>query len=87
MYYKLDNDELERINRVSKITFTDYELKGNFISVESMMAAIEDLLIEIDRLEETKKDIEQDIENNYELKNIDPYEEYGISEEDFYLRF
>lgn len=84
MYYKLDNDELEKINRVSNITFTDYELKGNFISVESMMSAIEDLLIEIDKLEEAKKDMQQDIENNYELKNVNPYEEYGISERDFY---
>lgn len=84
MYYKLENDELERINRVSKITCTDYELKGNFIPAESMMSAIEDLLIEIDRLEEERKDREQEIENNYELKNVNPYEEYGMREDDFF---
>lgn len=82
MYYKLDNDELEKINRVSKITLTDYELKGNFIPVESMMVAIENLLIEIDNLEEERKNREQDIEDNYR-----PYtreELYGVSDKDFY---
>ena len=52
MYYKLENDEIEKIQRVAKITFTDYELQGNFIPVDSLMAAIEDLLTEIDSLEE-----------------------------------
>lgn len=83
MYYKLDSDGLEKINEASKITFTDYELLGNFIPVENMMNVIEDLLLEVDRLEEKYKDMEQDIENNYELKNVNPYEEYGISERDF----
>lgn len=83
MYYKLDNDELEKVNKASKITCTDYDLKGNFIPVESMIAVIKDLLIELDRLEEKNNDMQQDIENNYELKNISSYEEYGISERDF----
>lgn len=81
MFYKLENDELEKINRVSKISFTDYELKGNFIPVESMMAAIEDLLIEIDRLEKEKKDREQEIEDNY--KPYSKEEMYGVSDRDF----
>lgn len=84
MYYKLDNDELEKINNASKITGSDYELKGNFVPVESMITIIKDLLIEIDNSEEKIKDMERDIENNYELKNVNPYEEYGISERDFY---
>ena len=83
MYRKLNNDELEIIKRVSKITFTDYEVKDDYIPVESLLVAIEDLLVEIGRLEEERKDIEQDIENNYELKNVNSYEEYGISERDF----
>jgi hypothetical protein len=82
MYYRLDNNEFERINRVSKITLTDYELKGNFIPVESMMAAIEDLLIEIDNLEEERKNREQDIEDNYRLYTRE--ELYGVSDKDFY---
>lgn len=82
MYYKLDNDELEKINRVSKMSLGDYELKDNLIPVEKMMAAIEDLLVEIDRLEEEKKDKEQEIEDNY--KPYTKEELYGVSDKDFY---
>lgn len=81
MYYKLENDELEKINRASKMTGSDYEIKGNFIPIESMMAAIEDLLIEIDRLEEERKDREQEIEDNY--KPYTKEEMYGVSNRDF----
>jgi len=84
MYYKLENDELEKIKEVSKITFTDYELLGDFIPVENMMNVIEDLLYEVHKFEEEIQDMQRDIENNYELKNVNPYEEYGMSERDFY---
>ncbi len=84
MYYKLDEDEFKRIKEASEITYSDYELVGDFIPVESLMIAIEDLLIELDNKEEKIKDLENDIENNYELKNVNPYTEYGISERDFY---
>lgn len=81
MYYKLSNDELERIKEVSNITITDYEILGDFIPVENMMAAIEDLLMEIDRLEERIQDIEQDRDDNY--RPIPQAEMYGISEKIF----
>lgn len=81
MYYKLDDNELERINRVCELTFTDYELLGNFIPVEMLMAAIEDLLIEVDRLEEKYKDFEQEVEDNY--KPYTKEELYGVSDRDF----
>lgn len=84
MYYKVDDKELERLKEVSNITSTDYELLGNFVPVESMFNMIEDLLCEIHRTDEKIKDMEQDIENNFEPKNINPYEELGISERDFY---
>lgn len=83
MYIKLENDTLKTINRASDITCTDYELLGNFIPVESMMCIVEDLLLEIVHLKECIEDMEQDIENNYELKNFDPYDEYGVSRNDF----
>jgi hypothetical protein len=81
MYYKLENDELEKINKASKITCTDYELLGNFIPTESMLSVIEDLLIEIDKLEEKLKDIEQDRDDNY--KPYTKEELYGVSDGDF----
>lgn len=82
MYYKLNDDELERMYRVSKITMTDYELIGNFAPVENLMAAIEDLLVELDRAEERIEQIERDRDENY--KPISYAEEVGYREEDFY---
>lgn len=84
MYYKLDEKKLETINKVSDITSTDYELLGNFVPVDSLICIIDDLLYEIDHLQEKYKDLEKDIEENYELKPFNPYEEYGVSEKDFY---
>lgn len=83
MYYKLENNEFERIKEVEKITFSDYELVGDFIPVESMICAIEDLLVEYQRKGEELKDLQQDIENNYELKQENPYIDLGLSERDF----
>lgn len=83
MYYKLENDELEKIKQVEKLTCTDYDLVGDFIPGDSLMSAIEDLLVEIHNLQEKVTDLENDIENNYKLKNINPYDEYGVNERDF----
>lgn len=84
MYYKLAEDELKKINEASEKTYSDYELVGDFIPVEKMMAAIEDLLIELDNKEEKIKELERDRDENYTLRDINPYTEYGISERDFY---
>ena len=84
MYYKLEDSELEKINAISKITCTDYELLGNFIPVESLMSVIDDLLVENENLEEKYKDLEQELEENYQLKEVDLYKEIGMSERDFY---
>ena len=84
MHYKLTDDELDTMKRVTKITITDYEVEGNLVSVDNLMRAIEDLVCEIGHLEEKMEDMERDIEENYEPKRFDPYLEYGISEKDFY---
>lgn len=65
MFYKLDQRELETINRVAKMSLTDYELEGNMIPVDSLICAIEDLLVEIGRLEEKYNDLEEDMNENY----------------------
>lgn len=82
MYYKLNDDELERMFKASKITMTDYELIGNFAPVENLMAAIEDLLIELDKAEEKYKDLEEQLKENY--KPISYEEQIDYREEDFY---
>lgn len=67
MYYMLCKSELETMQQVSDITLTDYEITGNFIPVDSLMSAIEELLVELHRKEEEVSDLKNDIENNYQL--------------------
>ena len=81
--HELNDTELRRIEEISSITGSDYELKGNFIPVESLLAAAEDMLMEYGVLEEKLKDLQQEISENYELKKVDLYSEYGVSEHDF----
>ena len=81
-YCKLQEKEIEKIKRVSKITYTDYEIEGRFIPVENLMAAIEDLLIELDKAEEKLEELERDRDENY--KPISYAEQVGYRVEDFY---
>ena len=45
---------------------------------------IEDLIVEYHRKEEQLEDLKQDLEDNYVPRRIDPYEEYGVSRNDFF---
>lgn len=80
MYLEIDEDLKTKLE---KITGTDYDFKGNYLLSENITTVFEDLISEIDRLEEKNSDMQKEIEENYEPKKIDPYEEYGISEKDF----
>ena len=82
MYYKLTSDELDKVNKASKITSTDYDLKGDFIPVEKLASIMEDLLHELDVLQEKYEDLEKDLEDNY--KPISYAEQIGYNERDFY---
>ena len=84
MYYELNDSELKRIDEISTITGVNYELKGNFIPVESLLAAAEDMLMEYGVLEEKLNDLQQEISENYEYKRVNPYIDRGLSERDFY---
>lgn len=81
MYYKLDEKEKEIMEKVSNQTYTDYELEGDFIPVDSLMSAIEDLLLEIEHQQECYEDLERDLEDNY--RPISQAEQYEISDSDF----
>lgn len=59
--------------------FKDKEL----VSVEDLLGCIEDLYDENMALKEQLEDLKQDVNDNYELKNTDPYDYYGVSKEDF----
>lgn len=83
MYYMLNDSELKKIEQVSEMTLTDYEVTGKFVPVSSLMNVIEDLLVELHKEQEKITDLENDINNYYEIKNVNEYEEYGVSEKDF----
>lgn len=58
-----------------------YFPKQDIVSVEELIATIEDLDVELDREREKYKDLEQNLQDNY--KPIGPYQMYGINEKDF----
>jgi len=78
MYLKIDEAALKKIQ---EITMTDYEAEGSFLPADSINEIIEDLLLEIDRLQEKYEDLEKDLEENY--KPVSNSELYDISDRDF----
>lgn len=74
MHYLMNEDELKMMQEVSDITRTDYEITGRVIPVDSLMSAIEELLVELHKKEDDVSELKNDIENNYELKKENYYE-------------
>lgn len=58
-------------------------LDKDLVSIENLLGCIEDLYDENMTLKEELEDLKQDINDNYELKNTDPYDYYGVSKKDF----
>lgn len=60
---KLSKDDIETIEKVSKITLTNYEVKTiedeGYIDPYNLINALEDLLCEVDNLEEKISDVKQ----------------------------
>lgn len=69
---ELDEDTRLRFNEVSEINFTDYELKGNTIPVDSLISMVEDMLAMYHNKEEELEDTIRDRDDNW--RPI-PYEE------------
>lgn len=85
---KVDESNFSILEKASKITSTDYEIKwfdaeniDGYIDVETLIYIIEDLICEVDRLQEELEDMEQDMQDNY--KPIPLAEQVGISDRDF----
>lgn len=83
-------DNYETLKKASDITLVDYDIKwfdaeniDGYIDNEGLLEMIEDLLVEYHHKEEELEDLKRDIEDNYEPRKIDPYEEYGVSRYDF----
>ena len=83
-YLKLEEKEMEMMEKIQKITETDYDIKDDFINADNLIVALEDLFHQYNEKEHEIKELKNDIEQNYELKKFNPYEEYGVSEKDFY---
>ena len=81
MYYALNEDELKIIQEVSKVTCTDFELINHLIPVESLLAAVENMLVEYHNKEEKLEDLQENIKDNY--KPISNAEMYGVTDKDF----
>lgn len=88
---KVDESNFGLFERVSKVTGTDYDIKwfdaediDGYIHEDNVLAMIEDLLYELDSAKEIIEDMKRDVEENYQPIPFNPYEEYGISEDDFH---
>lgn len=84
MYWELTDEDLEKLEKIAEVTGVDYELRGKLVPIDSLIYALKDMLYEYHKKEEELDDLKEDIENNYEPKKIDPYEEYGVSRNDFF---
>ena len=84
--------EKELYEKVSKITMTNYkplydkdpDKEYVIVFEDGVNGMIDDLLLEIDRLKEKYDDLKDDLEDNYVPRFKDKYEEYGVSERDFF---
>lgn len=77
VYVKIDD---EIIKKVEAITMTDYDATS-MVSVDKLVDMLSDMIVEYNRLEEEKEDLENDLENNYQkIENKDLYE---INDNDF----
>ena len=82
--------ELETYLRVQEETFTEYnnlavdkEKEKVLVDSDTIEAMLEDLITELGVMKEKYQDLKEDLENNYDPKKVDYYEEYGLSRSDF----
>lgn len=83
MFTMLNNYEIKRLKEIEDITGVDYEITGRFIPVDNVVAALFDLLCEYNHKVEELEDLKSDLNDNYTPKHVDPYEECGVSINDF----
>ncbi len=84
MFYKMNENQRAKLNEISEITMTDYEMDKESISCDNLMIALEDLLVEYHNLEERIEELEYDMKENYQpLPEDDEYDLYGVSRNDF----
>lgn len=79
-YIKLDKSLLKE---VEDITDVNYEYKEDRVPISSIAYMLKDLVYENNLKKHELEEIKEDIDERYELKPIDPYDEYDLAREDF----
>ena len=78
-YVKIEKKVLEKIE---EITNTNYNAEDVYLTTESLISIIDDLLVELDEGQEKLNNLEENIDT-YVYDKTHPYEFYGVSERDF----
>lgn len=70
MKYKLTDEEKELMQKVEDITITKYEIDNEgYITIEDLMCAIDDLVLDAKYQEEKYQDLKNDMELHYQLRS------------------
>lgn len=79
---KLVPNEKEKkiIERAIEITDVDY----SDIEIQDLFDVIQDLIVEIGKLQEELEYERQDKNDNYVARKVNYYDEYGLNEKDFH---
>ena len=84
---KLEDYDYRLLTRISNkigIKVDIKEIDNEFyIKSEDLFSIMDELYDNTSYLEEKLQDLEQDIQEHYEFKKINPYEYYGVSREEF----
>lgn len=81
---ELDESNTKIIKRADEILgYKVSDLKKISVEFDDLIGYIEDLSEEVEHLREENADLENDRENNYTPVREDPYDEIGMSRNDF----
>lgn len=81
VFIKLDEKKSEVISKTTKKTFVNYEVFGDFISVDSLWYMVEDLLYTLNNLEDDFEKFKANVNDNY--KQISEEEQFEVHDYDF----
>lgn len=77
-YVKIEKKVLEKIE---EITNTNYNAEDVYLTTESLVMIIDDLLVELDKMQDKLNDLENNLNDNY--RPIPVAEQVAISDKDF----
>ena len=77
MFERLDDEGIQIINKAREITWTEYEMNGDYINVADYKYIIADLITEIEHIKEEYEDFKKDVEDNYRHIPVEEQVEYN----------